>query len=116
MKILRLVKWLRLHWHELTWAKVWNFIGAYRNKFESSSTDSFSDWKMEQFDWRHKLVAQKSPACITGGACVECGCDTPDKFFEPNACEGVCYPEWMTKEDWETFKNTDEWRTSQKTT
>ena len=115
MKLLKLFKWTVKHWKEITPSRIWNFLKAYQNKISSSAAPSYYDWKLEQFDWRYAQVKAKSPACIEQGACVKCGCDIPDKFFEPDACEEGCYPEWMEKEQWLNFKTTDEWRTSQKT-
>lgn len=43
---------------------------------------------------RTELVKQNSPKCIEKGWCIHCGCDIPEKFYEPAACEYGCYPEW----------------------
>lgn len=102
-KIGRLIWWVITNWRKITLDKVKNFVESkHRQVLEAP----YSDWVMEQYNWRYGLVKQKSPECISGGACVGCGCETPDKFFESLACEGGCYPDWMEKEDWEEFNKT----------
>jgi hypothetical protein len=102
-KLCRLLWWIIQNWRIITWSKIRNFLQAKYRK----STSGYKDWVVEQFEWRQSLVAEKSPACILGGACVNCGCDTPDKFYETDACEVGCYPEWMDKETWEEFKKSN---------
>ena len=98
-KLGRLIWWAMQNWRLITWARVNNFLEAKYRQHNAG------DWVMEQFDWRHKQVASKSPECILSGACVDCGCETPDKFFETMECERGCYPEWMNEQEWKEFKN-----------
>jgi hypothetical protein len=121
MKILRLIRWTRTHWRKITLGKVRNFILAYWNKFKYRwridksdpdfpvvSRENFVNWATEQYEWRLGMVQQRKPECISGGACTECGCDTPDKFWEPDGCE-TCYPDWMDENTWNLFKKTIKW-------
>lgn len=99
-KAVRLARWSAKNWRSVTLAKVLNFLRAkYRQVFESDNR-----YVREQVLWRTVQVMEKSPACIESGACVHCGCDTPDKFNEPDACEHGCYPAWMDPKEWEDFK------------
>jgi hypothetical protein len=47
---------------------------------------------------RELLVSENSPACLAmregGPSCVECGCPTPDKFYETDPCSYGCYKKW----------------------
>lgn len=99
-KICRLVWWIIQNHRTITWRKVRNFLGA---KYRQYTSD---DNVMQQFYWRQKLVADKSPECILSGHCIICKCDTPDLFFGEQPCDGKCFPEWMGKEEWEDFKKT----------
>lgn len=56
---------------------------------------------VEQFEWR-KTKAKAE--CMEKGACVECGCETPDLFYASEPCEGNCYPDMMDKEEWKKYK------------
>lgn len=55
----------------------------------------------EQFEWR-KTKAKAE--CISKGACIECGCETPDLFYTSESCEGACYPKMMEIEEWKKYK------------
>lgn len=43
-------------------------------------------------EYRTGLVQKASPECIFRGSCVDCGCEIPEKFYEPDACLKGCYP------------------------
>ena len=43
-------------------------------------------------EYRTGLVQKASPECIFKGSCVDCGCEIPEKFYEPDACLKGCYP------------------------
>lgn len=61
----------------------------------------------EQIIWRRTEVMQKSPICWNQGKCVECGCEILGKTMEDRGCSNVqnpCYPEMLSKENWESFK------------
>lgn len=75
-----------------------NFLTAVENQTYSDS------WMEEQVKIRMQSVFEKSPACIEKGRCVRCGCDIPDKFYEPAGCDYGCYgplPEKPSKQDYE---------------
>jgi hypothetical protein len=42
--------------------------------------------------------------CLKQGSCVICGCSTPQLQMADAACEGNCYPEMMSKENWDNYK------------
>lgn len=89
---------------EINFANVRNFILAYYNKWR---TRIFGlNWRERQFEWRKEQVRKKSPGCVLNDACVDCGCETPDKFWEPDPCEKGCYPGWMGKEAWLVYEET----------
>lgn len=65
----------------------------------------------EQIIWRRTEVMIKSPLCWKQGQCVECGCEILGKTMEDRGCsnkENPCYPEMMSKENWETYKKINE--------
>lgn len=70
---------------EVTIDSINNFVAAIENKVEADP------WLEEQVKLRISLVFGKSPACIESGRCVNCGCDIPDKFYEPKGCDYGCY-------------------------
>jgi hypothetical protein len=89
-KVVRLTKWLLLNWRAVTFQKIYNFLWALWNKtFRAKKYAA-----QQQYEWRIAQVAEKSPECISGGICVHCGCDVPEKFWERDACEAGCYPAW----------------------
>lgn len=65
--------------------KFFNYRGALKNA-ESKDPKYF-----EIFTQRYEAVSKTSPQCIASGKCVVCGCDVPEKFYEPDACEKGCY-------------------------
>ena len=62
----------------------------------------------EQAEWRLKQVAKKSPECLENDSCKICTCQVTSKVFEDRACEGNCYPQMMSKEQWEIYKTLPE--------
>jgi hypothetical protein len=59
---------------------------------------------------------ERSPLCWKRGTCQVCGCDILGKTMEDRACSisehpellerrEPCYPEMMSKEDWEKYKS-----------
>lgn len=86
--------WIRYILYKLT----------YRKTYLSKVSDSFSflpKHKAEQFEWR-LIVANKD--CIKSGACVICGCQTPQLQMSDSTCEGKCYPEMMDEVTWNKYK------------
>lgn len=87
----------------------------------------------EQASWRLQQIKEKSPECLKrigycsacskrgepndqcsclkghfigpiGSFCLDCGCDTFEKVFQMQKCEGGCFPERMDEKDWNKFK------------
>ena len=56
----------------------------------------------EQIDYRLASMNQK---CYVQGACIKCGCITPDMQFANKACPGNCYPKMMNKKNWNKLVN-----------
>lgn len=57
--------------------------------------------QQEQFQFRIMTMDQE---CLESGACKICGCKTPQLQLADEPCDGNCYPEMMSKEDWKTYK------------
>ena len=77
------------------------------NKLSScDDADTFLHEK-EQIKYR-ELTAEKLNSCKSKGYCTFCGCETVgpgNKFLGWAACEKEgCYPEMMTKTEWEDYK------------
>lgn len=47
-----------------------------------------------------------SPECWKKGHCIQCGCIIREKIKADMGCENApyCYPDMMSKENWEFFK------------
>lgn len=63
----------------------------------------------EQILWRRIQVIDKSPDCWNSNSCVWCGCEIQGMTMEDRGCKrddekGPCYPEMMSKENWEIYK------------
>lgn len=43
--------------------------------------------------------------CYDSGSCISCSCKTPDVFFADKACNELCYPAMLNKEQWNKFIN-----------
>ena len=44
--------------------------------------------------------------CVDAGKCTYCGCKVPGKLYVKESCnKGERFPNLMSKEDWEKFKN-----------
>ncbi len=95
----KLWPYFKKNWRTLTPGKIKNYFQAKKNE------ENPEDYLQEQVTWRINQVYFKSPNCITSGACVHCGCETPGKFYEPAACDQGCYPAIMNKEQWQAQKN-----------
>lgn len=57
--------------------------------------------KQEQFRYRLQIMDKQ---CLADGKCKICGCETPQLQMIDDACEGKCYPNMMSKEEWDEFK------------
>ena len=57
--------------------------------------------RLEQILYRSRMCRP----CLEAGKCTECGCTTPDLFFDPSVyCSGGKWGPMMDKENWEEFK------------
>lgn len=90
---------------KITLHNIKNFFQSYLNMFITWLNKV--NWRKEQYEWRENRVKIISPKCLEG-KCIHCGCKTPDKFFEPDACENGCYPEWMNEDQWRVYIKTEE--------
>lgn len=45
-----------------------------------------------------------NPECKDKQECIHCGCPIPDLFYADKGCDLGCYPNMMSKEDWDKFK------------
>lgn len=54
----------------------------------------------EQYTYRLRVM---NPQCHKEGACVQCGCTTPNVQFAPKACD-ACYPHLMSRWQWFSYK------------
>lgn len=43
--------------------------------------------------------------CYRTGSCVMCGCKTTNLQMANKNCEGLCYPQMQTKQNWNLLKN-----------
>jgi len=55
---------------------------------------------VEQIQWR---IAKMDVDCYTEGSCKLCGCETPALQMANKACDKPCYPEMMTKKEWQKY-------------
>ena len=77
--------------------------GNWRSVLLEYYPDGLPKHLEEQYYWRIQQVQEKSPECLKG-KCKICSCDTPELFMSDKACEGECYPEMKSKEDWNKWK------------
>lgn len=50
-------------------------------------------------------------SCFTKDGCEYCGCDSIKKAFTEKSCnDGKKFPDLMSKEEWNKFKETDEYK------
>lgn len=57
--------------------------------------------RKEQYEFRKIRVLKISPNCIKDKKCVHCTCNTPALFLAKKGCELGCYPELMSKKEWD---------------
>lgn len=76
------------------------------NKFVSKFSEDLKilePHQVEQYKWRLTIM---NPQCLNTGHCVICGCETPYLQMADESCDGKCYPEMMSKEEWQNYKET----------
>lgn len=57
----------------------------------------------EQYEIR---IDSMNKDCYNNGSCIKCGCVTTKLQFANKKCKGNCYPNFLNKKDWKTFKKT----------
>lgn len=60
----------------------------------------------EQIEYRIRVMNED---CYTQGSCVACGCKTTHLQMADKSCDKNCYFPMMSKEEWNNFKNTEEY-------
>jgi len=84
---------------------VLRFLKAKLREF-SDAFNLLEDYKKEQVIWRRDQAKE----CSANGYCTYCGCSTPGKYYTDDGCDDPvkkCYPDMMSKEEWEKFKITN---------
>lgn len=80
---------------KITLENTLNFFEAKWNEalIEAHGIDSSDEalFIADVVEYRAELVKKMSPECLMRGSCVDCGCEIPEKFFEPAECK-FCYP------------------------
>lgn len=92
---------------KITWHNIKRFIQGYWRYFlfkfskDGQDLNLLAKYKQEQFKWRLRVM---NPECLENKKCVICGCETPYLQMSDEACEGKCYPDFMSKEGWDQYK------------
>lgn len=82
---------------------MWNyFLGNYRYFLYKNNIPLIRKHIKEQYEWRLELA---NPSCLDNGACIKCGCTTPQLLFSPESCEGSCYSDLVSRKLWKQIKN-----------
>jgi hypothetical protein len=109
-KLMKLIAWLRdrkkfKNPKKINLSNILNYAEA-EVRFWKSTSKFLDNPKHidEQSIWRLSEVKDKSPDCIQQLRCIGCGCQIMEKVFESKACEEGCYPEMMSKDIWEKYK------------
>jgi hypothetical protein len=98
------INWINVKRYLQGWKRYFLYRLTQRKHLLGKVADTFpvlSQEKKEQFEWRLIVMNEK---CLQGGACIICGCDTPQLQMIDEACEGKCYPDMMDKETWRKYK------------
>lgn len=62
----------------------------------------------EQLEYRMLVMNRE---CYDQGSCITCGCKVPALQMSNKKCGGDCYPQMLTKKQWNLYKETMEnWR------
>jgi hypothetical protein len=76
-----------------------NIKGVVQSYLRRKNSDTPTHIK-EQAKWR---LDARDPVCKKQGYCRLCGCGE-EKVWEDRSCDGACYPNIMSNEDWQVFK------------
>lgn len=84
--------------------KWWIYVRFFFNKTFKKGYDEFKNrHELEQIVYRMSHPGCRE--CVLKGACVHCGCKSPELFYDrTNYCSGEHWNEMMSKESWEEFK------------
>ena len=97
-----------MHWSKLKWRDVIN--PAKWKIFARFLGSKISDIKYKELtipEYREQIVYRmnKCPNCVENGSCVECGCKSPELFYDKeNWCELRRWEEMIRPELWEDYK------------
>ena len=88
---------------DITLGNIQGYIqGNFRKVLEDM--DFLPNHIKEQAEWRLEQVKEKSIDCYLNDECIHCHCQVSAKVFEDRKCEHGCYPEMMSKSEWQEFK------------
>ena len=107
-KIMKLISWLRNRGKykdskKINLSNIINYLGAEYQVWKHINKDE-PTYISEQSLHRLNLVKEKSPQCWEKGECIHCGCSLVESTFGFKGCEHGCYPDRMSKKEWEQFK------------
>lgn len=79
-----------------------NFIQGYSREYYNYLV-GLPKHEQEQIEYRISLCKDD---CAITGKCKVCGCTFPSRLFTTGSCNPERFPDIMTKEVWEEFKQT----------
>ena len=85
---------------QITVENIRGYLQGNLRKFLSTLPNGVPDYIMEQIQYR---LSEMDINCLERGYCP-CNCSVPEKQYEDRSCERGCYPDMMSKEDWERYK------------
>lgn len=91
---------------DITFKNIKSFIEGYWYDFVIKMYNKRFKWIEDIALYRQALVKDNSPQCLTNGACVKCGCTTPQLFLAAKGCKGGCYDPRPSKTEWQHALNT----------
>lgn len=88
----------------ITLSNIYHYIiGNIRySLYYSSFKNLIPSYIREQIDFRISVMNKE---CYNAGSCIKCGCKTTALQMASKVCEGDCYPPMLSKNKWNTFKN-----------
>ena len=81
---------------QLTFANVKGFIQGHWNKKVNE------DGEYENYMYLSRL-ALANPNCLIDKMCP-CGCEHPEKLYDPRGCDEKCYPNMMSRDDFKRYR------------
>lgn len=86
---------------KLSLKNIKNFLSGY-GRLIYHRTIGLPQHEKEQIEYRAYLCKND---CAIQGYCKVCGCDFPGRIFTPNSCNPERFPDQMSSEEWQDFKN-----------